>query len=347
MPKILVVGSGHAFSTSDVGAGLVWGLQHAGCDVIEYPLADYLLLAEALIEAAGKALPYEQNPSFLATAEVLGYAIRHEPDAVIVVSGNNFHIARAVLLQMLGSQRTKPMPTAILCTESPYDEREIGHSRGFDYVFTNERTAIQQFTRFHQPARVHYLAHAYHPARHMPGPPEPDKTSDVCFIGTGFPERQQLFGGVNWTDLAFVQRGYGWQSWTPGDEQSITQNDDTADYYRSTKVAVNHHRTTTTLEAGTHIAPGAAESIGPRAYEIAACGAFQLCDDSRVELRDVFGDTVPTYRADDSADLDRHVRYWLNHAGAREAAATAQHQAVTEHHWGNRANQVLNVLLNA
>ena len=60
-----------------------------------------------------------------------------------------------------------------------------------------------------------------------------------------------------------------------------------------------------------------AYSLGPRAYEIAACGAFQLCDDQRPELHDIFNGSIPTYK--DAADLQDKIGYYLAHDAEREA----------------------------
>jgi spore maturation protein CgeB len=125
----------------------------------------------------------------------------------------------------------------------------------------------------------------------------------------------------------------------------VVPNTVTAAYYRATKVAINHHRTTTSHGSGQHIRPEDAESLGPRAYEIAACGAFQLMDDSRAEAKDVFGDALATYTAGSSASLEREVRWWLAHPDERQLWAAAQHECVKPHSWDTRARQVLERLV--
>jgi spore maturation protein CgeB len=83
---------------------------------------------------------------------------------------------------------------------------------------------------------------------------------------------------------------------------------------------LNHHRTFVGVDGvEIHIAPGTAWSIGPRAFEIAACGAFQLCDDTRPELAEVFGDTVATYSS--AEDLRNQIGYYLAHDDEREEMA--------------------------
>jgi spore maturation protein CgeB len=121
-------------------------------------------------------------------------------------------------------------------------------------------------------------------------------------------------------------------------------NEQAATYYRAAKINLNHHRTTMNYHSGQHLANGVAYSLGPRAYEIAACGGFQLMDDSRTEAREVFGTSLATYRTGDSADLGKQVRYWLAHPDERSDMAAAQHAAILSHSWTARAGAVLDTL---
>ena len=126
--------------------------------------------------------------------------------------------------------------------------------------------------------------------------------------------------------------------------EGIIDNADTVRYYRSAAIALNHHRTVRVYGSGEHIDAAEAASLGPRALEIAAVEAFQLCDDSRSELADIFGDTVATYRAGDADDLARQVRQWLDRPDARRQMAQAARERVQAHRWDHRAADVLAVL---
>ena len=110
--------------------------------------------------------------------------------------------------------------------------------------------------------------------------------------------------------------------------RGTTGNEVLAEAYRHTKIALNHHRSVVGVENGKEVHVREAWSLGPRAFEIAACGAFQLCDDTRPELREVFGESVPTYHDADS--LRAQVEYWLNpvHEQGREDIAWAAYQRV-------------------
>jgi spore maturation protein CgeB len=88
-----------------------------------------------------------------------------------------------------------------------------------------------------------------------------------------------------------------------------------------------------------HIEPDEVYSLGPRAYEIAACGAFQVCDGTRPELGDVFNGHVPIYR--DGAELLELVKYYLGHDKEREQKAAAAREAVQGCSFDDRATDIV------
>lgn len=344
--RIAVIEPAQAFSVMDVCDGLCAGLRANDCEVLRYPLSDALAITSVLHSLAVEYRPEiaaAYDPHANASHALTNWCYWKHPDAVIAVTGDNLHFMAVQTLRRMG------FPTAILCTEAPYrtTERERHDAAHYDYVFTNERKALPLYT-FNDPARVHYLPHAYSLERHTPGAAEDGERCDVLFVGTGFDERKALFGAVDWAGIDFRLQGTAWDAFVDAEMfvARIRDNADVVRGYRAARVNLNHHRTTGSYHDGTQIRAGDAESLGPRAYEIAACGGFQLADDSRPELDEVFGGSVPTYRAGDSADLERQIRYWLAHDDARERMAAEQHEAVLPHSWAERAWRTLSVVLN-
>jgi spore maturation protein CgeB len=335
--RVYVIHPGVNFSTSDVYTGLCAGLKAHGVEVVEGRLDEAVAFQTMLYEAgqaAGVVTPGKLNITTFASPYIVQHAIASEPDAVICVSAHNFNIASARTLRLAG------LRTAVIMTESPYFasfERQMAPA--YAHVFTNERKCATGAYFDHK--SVHYLPHAYNPDVHRPEGPKVEPAPDVVFIGSLFEERARLFGNVDWDGVNFVRRGYA-----PGQvEQDIVDNQESAAYYRSVKINLNHHRTTTEFGSGEHIKQGTAQSLGPRAYEIAACGGFQLCDDSRAELQEVFRGMLPTYVAGDSADLSDKLRFYLEHDDLREDLARSQWECVQPHSWTARAKQVLEVVL--
>jgi glycosyltransferase involved in cell wall biosynthesis len=334
----MVVAPGHAFSTLDVHNGLCAGLKANGVEVVEYPLMATLESMELIVGAARllEIAPPGGYPDVyhMASMGVPGYAMAKQVEAVIVVHGLNVPASIPATLRRGG------YTTALLCTESPYQtDQEAQLAQFYDLVFTNERTAVTQFTN-NRPDTVHYLPHAYNPLTHTPDG-EQAASCDVFFAGTRFPERAALFDSVDWTGITFVERSLDYQGDKPTAAllAQITPNDVTATYYRAAKISVCHHRTTAHAGTGDHIAY--AESLNPRCYEAPACGGF-LISDARAELFDIYGDCVPTYT--DSASLGRVVRYYLAHDEERDALRLRQRAAIAAHSWTARARQVLHAL---
>jgi spore maturation protein CgeB len=347
-PRIFLIHSGDGFSTADVVTGLHAGLVANGARVTLGRLNDLVQVFSGISEIiAGQNLTADPPDALaMCAAPLVHQAVLTGPyDLAIAVTGLKLHPTVAWALRKLG------IPTVLLCTESPYQtlggpeqitERLI--AQHYDWVFTNDPAALPLFAN--PPERVHYLPHAYNPVAHRPGPVIHSLRCDVAFVGTAFPERRALFGGVNWAGIDWQCRGTGWDEALSGEnyERQVLDNAAAAALYRSAAITLNHHRTTGNPATG---APSLVcpTTLGPRAYEIAACGGFQLCDDSRPELSAVFGDTVPTYRADDSADLERQIRHWLANPHARAERAAAQYTAVQGHTWTARAATVLTTVL--
>jgi len=337
--RIVVVAPGHGFSTLNVYEGLCAGLRANGCEVFEYPLHQTFETMELLVGAAKEmniAPPGGYpDPLMLGTMGIPGYAMAKRAEWVIFVHGLNVPESIPETFRRGGYR------TAILCTESPYETplREAIAAQFYDTVLTCDRAAVGFFTN-NRPERVHYLAHAWHPDRHTPDGPRAEPC-DVFFAGTRYPERDALLGGVDWTGIDFRDRTLDYTRQTLAEALGqVTDNTVVASYYRSARISLNQHRTSTQIggDDALHITPGMAESLNPRAYEVPACGGF-LISDARAEIWDVFSDSVPVYH--DSASLEALIRYFLAHPAERDALAARQHAAVQSHSWTQRARQLL------
>lgn len=336
--KILVVAPGHGFSTLDVFSGVVAGLRANGEEVWEYPLHTTFETMQLLVAAAKEMGIAPEggypDPLQLGTMGIPGYAMAKKADLVLFIHGLNVPPSIPETLRRGGYK------TALLCTESPYETaaKEAGAAAFYDVVFTTDRAAPPLFI-LNRPDRVHYLPHAWHPGRHTPDGARADPC-DVFFVGTRYPERNELLNGVCWDGIDFRDKtlDYAKQS-LPALMTQITPNEIAAAQYRSAAISLNHHRTSTFTEGGAaHITPGFAESLNPRAYEVPACGGF-LVSDARAELPDIFGDSVPIYT--DSGSLERLIRHFLVHPSERAELAARQHALVQPHSWTHRARQLL------
>jgi spore maturation protein CgeB len=358
MTRILVIHPGHGHSTTDVYHGLCVGLEMNGVEVVRFEWGQMLRpLTAAVLGAVQGGVVKERDAErlhqfmcWLAGADALAMAADTACEAVLVVNGLLFPPSRAELFKKIG------VPIACYGTEAPYfaeTERQLVPS--YTHWFTQERTAVRRYADLGVPAT--YLPMAYNPRVHTPGAPDPDRICDVVFVGGGYPERKHLLDGVDWTGINRAVHGTLWRLDldTTRDQDGLTRgvrfaegaipNEITTAWHRSAAIALNMHRRTTYIERRASLPDGAAESLGPRSYEIPACGGFLLSDDERPELRDVYGDSAAMFRAWDAGDLERRIRYWLAHPDERERTRQAQAEAVAPHHWGNRAKTILECII--
>lgn len=336
--RVCLVTAGHGWSTKDVGDGIAHGLRANGVEVYEYPLHLTFEMAELLVSAAMKIGIAPEggypDPVNLGTMGIPGFVMAKRADLVLFVHGLQVPASIPVTLHRGG------YTTALFCTESPYQAaQEANVAQFYDVVFTSERRAPLLFTN-NRPDTVHYVPHAFNPATHTPEGPAADPC-DVFFCGTRYPERDALLNGINWDGINVVDKTLDYQRQDMAKTLSqIVENGVAASHYRSAKISLNHHRQITDITSTETIAPGSAESLNPRAYEVPACGGF-LISDARAELGEVFGTSVPTYT--DSGSLEHLIRYYLAHEDERRALAGRQAAAVQAHSWTHRARTMIDL----
>lgn len=340
MTTVSVIYPSPMIAVRDMAVGYQHGFALNGCTVhaIDWPKR------AGFYGRALKANSYPDtgNASLRMAAEaVVIECLRQRSDLVVIVSGMGTHPDLFTLLKRAG------LITALVTSESPYqDESMLPMAAHVDHVFVNDKASVQAFRGVNP--RTWYLPPAHDPEVHRPVLVGEDERCDVFLCGTGFGERVKFLEVVDWTGIDF--RLYGlWALaddsplrpyYRGGDGAAYLSNDRLARHYSGATIALNLHRTDVGWGAGGATIAGA-YSVNPRAYEIAGCGAFQLCDDSRPELRRVFGPTVPTYHTPD--ELGRLVRAFLRPelAGLRRAHAAHSRARVAGHTYAARAATLL------
>src|SRR6185369_10138735 len=166
---------------------------------------------------------------------------------------------------------------------------------------------------------------------------------DVVFVGSGFPERIDWFNAIDWTgiDLGLygTWKGLGLKKQVKACiRMGQVNNEYAAGLYRRAKIGLNLYRTHQGWGANRTRITTVAESLSPRAYELAACGAFHLSD-YRAEVVEQFGDLVPTFTTPQEAAA--LIRLWLNDSDGRARVSAALPATVAEASWAERAKVVL------
>lgn len=333
--KIAVVFPAPSFSVRDVARGYHRALAVLGHDVVPVDLPKRLGFFERALAGTVPEEAITAEAARLAADAIVAECLRLRPDLVVVVCGIGLHPDLYPLLRRAG------LPTATILTECPYqDATQLPIAAVTDYVFVNDRASLMPFRRVNP--RTWYLPPAYDPEIHRPIAVGPETRCDVFLVGTGFGERVRFLEAVDWTGIDLRLFGL----WDLRADSPLRRfhraeflpNDAAARWYSGARVSLNLHRT----DRG-WATPGdlvtAAYSINPRAYEIAACGGFQLCDDSRPELADVFGCAVPAFHTPE--DLGGLVRWALADDAARAELAAAARERVAPHTFTARARTLL------
>jgi len=345
--KLLCVHPGASSSTSDVADGLTYGLEHHGVELVRYRL-------DQRIERSHRWLNYnwrktqKKNPSiekptsadifYQAGIGALEMGLRHQVDCVLVVSAMFLHPDVIILMKRAG------LKVVVLFTESPYDqERELAIAKLVDGCWTCERTSAEAFQAVN--ACAGYLPHAWHPERHGQGTDGAEHnvpSHDVVFVGTGFHERIAWLDAIDWTGIDLGLYG-NWQQLGSRNvlrryvREGVVDNRRAAALYRRAKIGLNLYRTSKgwgrTAPAIAH-----AESLNPRAYELAKCGAFTLST-FRAEVPEVFGDLVPT--CTESSEASALIRSWLANPEGRARVQGQLPACVAESSWVQRSTRVI------
>jgi len=348
--KVLLAHPGASWSTADVFDGLNYGLQQLGVEVQHYRLDTRLEASanalHALWRKRKKAQPDLPKPNnvdivYHAGVGIVEAALRWQPDVVLIVSAMFLH-PDVVLMLKRARQRV-----CVLFTESPYDHaEELKIAAMVDGCWTNERACLPDFRAVNP--RSGYLAHGWHPLKHGPHPLDLGvgvRAHDVVFVGSFFPERVEFFNAIDWTgiDLGIygTWKGLGLKKQVRaccyGDQ---IENVYASALYRAAKIGLNLYRTRgskrlpLTHADGRRLVP---ESLSPRAYELAACGAFSISE-ARAEVSEVFGERVPTFST--AAEASVLMRTWLQDDSGRRQMAAELPACVAEASWVERAKTV-------
>lgn len=347
--RLLVAHPGAETSTHDVAVGYCEALSRSGHDVGLYALdarltaADRYLRQQLKIARANDptlpAAPGFGDITLKASEDLVLAALRGRVDAVLVISGlyvnpNGLRLLRAARI-----------PAGVIFTESPYqDEEQAEVAALVSCAWTNERTSVAPLQRAN--ARTWYLPGAYRAGFHQPAAPDPALPAhDVVFVGTYFPERIALLAAADWSGIdlglygsldADMRRVPGWRRLKRHYRGGSMSNADATALYRRAAVCLNLNRTCTWVDGARHVLT--AESLNPRAYELAATGAFQVAQ-ARAEVADVFGASVPTFDTPD--DLAELVHFALSDPTWRRAMAAEARRRVAPHSFDARAAQVV------
>lgn len=352
--KVLVVAPGSVYSTYDMYRYYMDALERneqtkdsvsgfAYHNIILY----HQLARESMQEQYNVNFGGELHDVIRASRELLIEVYVNKPDVILFIDGSKFPVALYNALTEFISDLNLDTIIACYLTEAPYINDPISTYDGaFDVVFTNDLYDYQKRAARKEEI-VYYLPHSYSRDTHFPYGKE--KTIDVFFCGTLFPERATLFDGVNWNGINAEITG----SWILADKdifnrlhqagiatEKILRNEEVAEKYQQSKIVVNLGRTFG-WDKNLNIRNVNEEqiySMGPRVVEAVSCGAFVISE-YRPEIQDIFGDAIPFFSS--PGELEELIKYYLEHEDERVEKAQKALQCVEEMSYDHRLSKIV------
>ena len=199
-------------------------------------------------------------------------------------------------------------------------------------VVASSRFAEHLRTRTRTPVEV--LLQATDVDRFRPCTPAPEHQHAVTVVAKTRNVLRQVVADALATGIRPAIYGGGWEHLV--DPSLVVadhvDNDELPIVYSSAGVVLNDHWDTM----------GAWGFVSNRIFDVLACGTPIISDDV-AEIRELFGDAVPTYRT--SGELGELVRDVLEHPEVARARAARGRSTVLAHHtFDHRARQLLELL---
>ena len=229
-------------------------------------------------------------------------------------------------------------------TEDPYELRtNLAHAKGFDLVLTNDLASVPAYG-----GRARHLPLAADRAMHFQPIREGEHPYlyDVFFAGTAWPNRVDLLRDLThrMRDVKFKlalptnpylpnpeigqpKAAFNWR--TPSPEFCRMAN--------RSRITLSLHR-----EFSASDNPAQASTPGPRLFEVALAGGFQLADSRLEEITAYYrpGEEYDTFT--EAADCERQIRQYLEDTPRREAMArAAQENTLARHLYDHRVGDLL------
>ncbi|WP_051217303.1 CgeB family protein [Paenibacillus assamensis] len=277
-------------------------------------------------------------------------AQRFKPDLIVVL--NALHVFPQEHPEHIIWAKQQGIKTAIWFVDDPYFTQDTAVlAPYYDFVFTHEQQCVPFYKQLGC-RHVYHLPLAAATERFRPIRSDYRYCHDICFIGNGFWNRVAFFdsyadqlmkydiciAGGYWDRMVSHARwGKRLRSgWVPLEESVY--------YYNSSKIILNIHRPHEQGADNRNTFDLPAQSINPRTYEIAACGAFQLTD-VRSDLAQMYtpGWDIETFQTGE--ELMQKIEYYLHHEEERMRIAMRSLQTTfMRHTFEHRVHHMLDII---
>ncbi|MED0932153.1 glycosyltransferase [Bacillus mobilis] len=305
----------------------------------------YPMIEEVILNSLQKV---NSNTIMVSPEKAIKTALKVKPDLILVLSGlsGEFNSVMPVL-------KNAGFTTGLWLTDDPYytdvTQNLVPY---YDYIFTQDLNCIK-FYRGIGCNNVFHLPLAANQEVLKPSLKEDTYKYDLSFIGTAFENRITFVDSIA-EYLAEKNTkivGFGWEKLKNYERLKdkiqllpLAKYEDALQYYASTKININLHRSPSDKELNCNSANIQAYSVNNRTFEINAVGSFQLTDiRPDVAKHYIPGVEIETFNS--ASEFIQKAEYYLEHIQERKRIAKNGLDRTLKHHtYDRRVLQLLNYI---
>ncbi|EOW9530185.1 DUF3880 domain-containing protein [Bacillus cytotoxicus] len=275
-------------------------------------------------------------------------AVRTKPDFILVLHG-----LREEFNQIIPALKNLGFTTGIWLTDDPYytdlTQNIVPH---YDYIFTQDLNCIK-FYRSRGCKNVFHLPLAADHNLYKPDFKDKSNHYEISFIGTAFENRIEFVDSISeylvCKNLKIV--GFGWEKLKSykilKDKIKLLplgKYEDALQYYLSTKININLHRSPYDKDMNSNSANIAAYSVNNRTFEINSSGSFQLTD-IRPDIAKHYIPSVEIETFCNPQEFIEKTEYYLENVKERkQIAKNGLIRTLNHHTYDKRVIQLLNYI---
>ena len=322
-----------AYGTSDIPLMLTKAFEKDDHKVIIFPTDEQLSPKEnAIIRSSDR---WTKEFIYTYSKRILNRTKETKPD-LLFIYGSNW----AILPETLQNIKLSTDTTIILWEGNFQILRgyQIESLRIYDYIFLMDSYLVPLLKGPAGLKDVYYLAQGCDPEIHRPINLSDEEfikySSDVCYLGRGYPNRIKLFEGLLNYDIRLWGLGWG--------ESDLLRKfyiNETVYGLKKSKI-YNASKITLNLQ-GTHIQ---INGISNRPFEVLACGGFCISEekpDLLLHLKP--GEEIVTYK--NIPDLHQKIEYYLKHEDERrEIAANGRKKVLANRTYQHITKEIIDTI---
>jgi spore maturation protein CgeB len=268
---------------------------------------------------------------------LVAIAAAHRPDVCLVQGGHRIVAESIEAMKRMGIATVLWTIDAPGSSGLPFDTAPL-----YDVICCGGTEAVELFAAAGI-TRAHWLPFACAPERQVfPTLSEEEQltyASDVCFVGSYYPNRAQWLEPL--AGLNLIIRGPGWGR--------LSGHSPLKELARDAQVAPSEWKklyAAAKIILAVHYQDGASPcyQASPRVFEVMACGGFLLTDAQR-DVTTLFKDGEHLAVFHDAHDLRRKIAHYLSRPDERARIAEQGHrETVKNHTYVRRMEQVLSMV---